>query len=256
MQDLNVKLDFVTYQSLKKFYVCQREYHSAMMQRFIANPDAFITEATGPFFKNGIDDTTTICVITIDDKKFVVKRYNLKNTWHNLTKILRASRAMRSWSNSQYLLAIGIKTPKPIAVIINKHFWLFRGKTYFLTEYVEGVRGCDFFGANQEPTELWPEAVNNIVNLIQKLHDGRITHDDLQFGNMLLAGALPYLLDLDHMRIHKHRGLWFRHLFRKDIEHFLDFLRVNPKAHEMFVQQLVPSASRSDKMYLQNYLKQ
>jgi tRNA A-37 threonylcarbamoyl transferase component Bud32 len=203
------------------------------MQKLLADPDEQLNKAPGPFFKNISGDTSTVGVVTVDDKKFVVKRYNLRGFLYSLKKMFRKSRALRSWHNSRYLDRHHIPTPKPVAVLI-KHFGPIRGKTYFITEYVDGVQGLDLFAKNSQLNIAWEKGLENVTELLKKLHSARITHDDFQLKNMIFVNNIPVLLDLDHMRIHQYNSFWFRHNFRKDVENFLRHLdKMNPEAHRM-----------------------
>ncbi len=96
------------------------------------------------FFKNGPGDTTTVAVMAFGDNKFVIKRYNPKGFWHGVKRMLRQSRALRSWQNSHYLEQRDICTPKPVAVLMER-FGPIRQTTYFIMEYVDGLRGWDVF---------------------------------------------------------------------------------------------------------------
>lgn len=216
--------------TIRKLLICKNEYCSKEMLNFLDNPDQYLEASREQFFKSDPNDTTTVGVVIIGKKKFVVKRYNVKSFWHSFKKIFRQSRALRSWKNSHYLISKQILTPKPVAVLINR-IWFWRQKTYFITEYVEGLSGKDFFALPQ-PDGL-QTAINNIVELTKELFAARITHDDYQHRNLVFRDSKPYLVDLDHMRKHKLNSFWFRFNFRKDIEHFVELLEVCKVAQKM-----------------------
>jgi tRNA A-37 threonylcarbamoyl transferase component Bud32 len=219
--------------SFAELLICKRAYFTPAMQQFLANPNIALAKSNGPFFKNKVDDTTTVGVVTVDNFKLVVKRYNVKNIWHSLKKCLRQSRALRSWSNSHYLLSNGILTPQPVAIVI-KRFGCWRKETYFITEYLEGIRGSDFFERTNQSQTVWENAVQKVKALLKQMEQALITHDDFQHRNMIVCNDIIALLDLDHMRIHKHKGWWFKLNYRKDIEHFVRLLGVNPEAQRIF----------------------
>ena len=217
----------------RRLLICRREYFTAAMQSMLNNPDEYLDKTVGPFFKKLSGDTTTVAVVTVDHKKFVVKRYNPKGFWHGLKRMLRQSRALRCWKNSHYLEQHDISTPKPAAVLI-EHFGPIRGKTYFITEYVEGVQGRDLFAEGSKPDAAWEKILENVFDLLKKMHAARITHDDFQHRNMVFVNEVPVLLDLDHMRIHQYNSFWFRLNFRKDVENLLRLLdEINPEAYSM-----------------------
>jgi tRNA A-37 threonylcarbamoyl transferase component Bud32 len=215
------------------FLICKREYSTAAMQQLLTNPDEYLDTTPGPIFKNIPGDTSTVGVVIVDNKKYVVKRYNVRGFWHGLRKIFRPNRALRSWNNSHYLDQHHIPTPKPVAVII-KHFGPIRGKTYFITEYVDGVQGLNFFEGNTKTDAVCKKILENVAELLKKLYVARITHDDFQLKNIIIVNNIPFLLDLDYMRIHKYNSVWFRHNYRKDVENFLRHLdKINPDVHSM-----------------------
>ncbi|MCL5261609.1 MAG: lipopolysaccharide kinase InaA family protein [Gammaproteobacteria bacterium] len=220
-------------QSWRRLLICNQQYFSEKMQEFFANPDFFLENTKLPFYKSIAGDTTTVAVVAIDNKKFVVKRYNTKSIWHSIKKLLRQSRAMRSWQNSHYLISKNIPTPKPVAVLI-KRFGPWRKETYFISEFLPSIRGNDFFIDKTKTPEEWKRVIQNIQTLITKLEQALITHKDFQHRNLLMLDNVPYLLDLDHMRKHRYKSFWFRLNFRKDLEHFVKLLEINPEAQQMF----------------------
>lgn len=219
--------------TLRRFLICRKEYYSSEMKAFLENVDLCFDDEVNKFIKKAPGEATTVGIITMNNKKFVIKRYNPKGFWHGIKRMLRPSRALRSWKNSHYLEQHDISTPKPVAVLI-EYFGPIRGKTYFLMEFVDGLRGWDIFKRDSEYQSSWDKIFQEIFFLLRKLHAMRVTHDDFQHNNMLFVNESPVLLDLDHMRIHKYNSLWFRHNFRKDIDNFLMVLgETNPDARQM-----------------------
>jgi tRNA A-37 threonylcarbamoyl transferase component Bud32 len=217
----------------RKFIICQREYLSPEMQTFLSNPNGYIEKNTIQFFKNGPGDTTTVAVAAFGDNKFVIKRYNPKGFWHSVKRMLRPSRALRSWKNSHYLEQCDIRTPKPVGVLMER-FGPIRQTTYFIMKYVDGLRGWDVFRKDSKHKDSWKIILENIAGLLMKLKEARITHDDFHHNNMIFVNNIPILIDLDHMRIHLYNSIWFRHNYRKDVKNFLRVLgEINPGAQRM-----------------------
>lgn len=202
------------------------------MKELLANPDEHLNRTSGPFFRKISGDTTTVAVVTVDDKKLVLKRYNLKGFWYGVKKMFRQSRAMRSWKNSHYLEQHGINTPNAVAVVIQR-FGPVRFKTYFLAEYVEGLEGRDIFAKDSSHRADWKKILDNVRKLLKELYAARITHDDFSHRNMLFIDGGQALFDLDHMRIHLYNSFWFRYNFRKDVDNFLR--TINEINHEAYL---------------------
>ena len=114
--------------------VCDREFYDEKLIRFLSNPDLVIDESR--LLKKG--NTSTVALVVMSGKSLVVKRYNIKSTWHGLRRCFRRSRAWISWRNSHRLVFLGIRTAKPVA-FLEKRWGPFRSKAYFITEHVDGV---------------------------------------------------------------------------------------------------------------------
>lgn len=214
------------------------DFFTTEMLLFFQNPELFLAKSEGPYFKNDPGDTTTIKVIEIGDKKFVAKRYNIKNFWHGIKKNFCKSGALKSWQNIFYLQRHGIDTLTPIALLEKRTiFW---GKTaYLLTEYVENaIRGCDYFAPEKKPLPEWNTIANRIIEIIKKLQKAKIYHHDFQYGNMLITEDKVILLDLDHVKFYRYNNYFFRKAHQKDIKHFLDFVAKNPDAFLLFQREL------------------
>lgn len=218
--------------------ICRSEYYAPAMRDLLKDPDEFLAKNDVIFIKNRPGDTTTVAVLPIDNNKYVIKRYNQKGFWHGVKRLLRQSRALRSWNNSHYLEEHGIPTAKPIALLI-KRFGPIRKETYFISEYINGLRGKDVFSNDNLHEYNWKTIIKNICLLLNKLHAAKLSHDDFQHNNMIFVNNVPFLLDLDHMRIHKYNSIWFRHNFQKDIDNFLRvLLECNPMAQKMAIDIL------------------
>lgn len=225
--------NFIIGKKFHHFSICLRTRFSPTVRKLLQNPDDFLDNTSGPFFKSDLGDTTTIGVVNVDGVRIVVKRYNVKSWWHFLKKCWRKSRAFHSWQSAFYLKQNAIDTIGPIAVV-EKRFGFLRGKSYFISEYVEAVRGCDYFGEQAVPNAEWHLVIEQIIAIIQKLYRANIRHHDFQYGNMLIVGDKVLLLDLDHMKVYRKNSWFFRRAFRKDIAHFFAFLQSNPQAKKMF----------------------
>lgn len=218
---------------LRKFIICRREYLNSEMQNFLNNPEEYLSAGTSRFFKKAVSEATTVGVVSVNGKKFVVKRYNVMGFWHGVKNNFRQNRAFRSWKNSHYLEQHNIDTPKPVAVLIER-FGPIRGRSYFIAEYVDGTQGRYLFAKESKPQKEWEKMFAGVAKLLEKLYVARVTHDDFQKSNMIFVEGTPVLLDLDHMRIHLYNSFWFRHNYRKDVKNFLRVLgEINPVAQRL-----------------------
>ncbi|MFW5443568.1 MAG: lipopolysaccharide kinase InaA family protein, partial [Methylococcaceae bacterium] len=186
---------FEFHHSWDQLTICSRKFQSADMRAFLQSPDSFI--AKGESLKRG--NTCTVATVTIDNKIRVVKRYNIKNWRHFLSRALRPTRAISSWSNAHLLQFYGISSPEPIAVI-ERRWGPFRKTAYYLSELSQGEPGGDFFHSEKIPQLDKQTAADSTINLINSLHSLNISHGDLKISNFIIFGLKTSIIDLDSMK--------------------------------------------------------
>jgi tRNA A-37 threonylcarbamoyl transferase component Bud32 len=154
----------------------------------------------GQILKNG--DTTYVSRLTWNGKDVVVKRYNHKGLIHSLRHTIKGSRARRCWLHAHRLRMLNIPTPKPIAFIEQLKGYLLR-QSYLVTEYVDGQKLYYFLRNGSVAQQQHSAVTQQIMDLLNKLGQYRITHGDLKHTNILITNDGPVLTDLDGMRVHK-----------------------------------------------------
>ena len=179
--------------------------------------------------KNG--NTCTVVLAEIDNKKVVIKRYNIKSFWHSLSRAFRPSRAAASWANAHRLNILGIATAKPTALYEQRTIGL-RGKAYFLAEYLDLPDVAEYFAQTQNKTQR-SEAVKNIVTLFYKLYLLQISHGDMKATNIKMQGTQPALIDLDSMRQH-HKTNIAAHV--RDLQRFMQNWQNDNALYNAFVK--------------------
>jgi tRNA A-37 threonylcarbamoyl transferase component Bud32 len=145
-------------------------------------------------------NTCTVTLATLKQTPVVIKRYNIKNTMHRLSRLWRPSRASASWANAHRLTLLEIPTPAPVALLETRFFGL-SGKAYFLSEYVESPDIAQCFA---EATDQVARAtlVRNTVELFYRLFLLKISHGDMKATNIKVIENTPMLIDLDSMQQH------------------------------------------------------
>ncbi len=170
------------------------------------DPDAAIT--AGDRLKNG--GTCTVARVPGKEREFVIKRYNLKNWRHALSRLWRPSRAWHSWVEGHRLCLLGIPTPPPCAVIEERRGPL-RGRAWLFTEHCAGLSLDKHLDPAAEPPEREAEALRRLFRTLTR---ARISHGDLKASNLIWSNGELYLIDLDAMRQHHsaaaHRRAWAR----------------------------------------------
>lgn len=205
-----------------------REYKSAQLMEFLRDPDPFFLQPGTTILKAG--RSATVALITIDERLFVVKRYNIKHAWHWLKRSFRQTRAAHAWRLAQQLYTQGIQTPKPIAFIEHR----FSRKSYFVMEYVTGSHLGHYSTENLDEGFL-NEIATRLLTLLNNLKEMHLTHGDLKMTNILINGRTPILIDLDGMRRHRW-GAALQKAFTADLKRFMDNWKNNPGVYALFAK--------------------
>ncbi len=172
--------------------------------------------------------SATIVRVQVGGHDLVVKRYNLKGALHRLKRAIGPSRARRSWVNAWRMEFLGIPSVKPVAMIEEK-VGPFRGRAYFVSEYVAGTDALATIKTSREPNDQMAA----ISSLLQDLSDSRISHGDMKATNFMMSEGGPVLLDLDAMKEH-HDVISFRRAFRRDLKRFMKNWRDRPELANQF----------------------
>ena len=183
---------FACLKEFGRFVVCERHCDTPALREVINNPDQAISG--GQLLKRG--NSATVAMIESDQGPLVIKRYNIKSYGHLFTRFFRKSRAAISWANTFRLEFLGINTLKPVA-LIEERFGPFRGRAYFITQYVAGDDASSLIDRQN------PEAdVISIVEIINDMKAAGVSHGDLKASNFLLTEEGAVIIDLDSMQEH------------------------------------------------------
>ncbi len=197
-----------------KFVVYRRELDSAPMREFIAAPDVAIAE--GRALKKG--NSSTVAVVQIAGRPYVVKRYNIKNLWHGLSRMLRPSRAWVSWRNAHMLEMLGIATPAPL-LMMERRVGMLRREAYFLCDHVPGEDALHFLAQEPINSPAWTQALEQFNALFRIMIEYGIVHGDMKATNFISSDTTLVVLDLDAMR-QEHDRRHFLVAFGKDLQRF------------------------------------
>jgi tRNA A-37 threonylcarbamoyl transferase component Bud32 len=211
-----------------------RDYQSETFLKLLANPDVAFTQPNSKILKAG--RSSTVARITLDNRMLVVKRYNVKDTWHWLRRSLRASRAAESWRLANLLRLFFIPTPKPVA-FIEKKFLGLRNKSYFIMEYIDGMHLGDYFANYHESDAHFEKIAVRVIVLLNNLTKLKVSHGDLKMTNILLQHERPVLIDLDGMQEYKSQAIANR-AYKKEIKRFMKNWLNKPRIKILFERLL------------------
>lgn len=197
---------FAVQHDFRRFTAVLRDEQEAL-QPLLADPDAAI--AAGRRLKDG--GTCTVAAVEVAGRLLVVKRYNLKNWRHALSRAWRPSRAWHSWQAAHRLAFYGIATPRPLALIEERAGPL-RGRAFLITEHCPGANLLNCLDPAHEPAPMQQRALSR---LFATLHALRITHGDLKATNLLWHDAQVVLIDLDALLEHRAEA-GFRRAWQRD----------------------------------------
>jgi tRNA A-37 threonylcarbamoyl transferase component Bud32 len=214
-----------------KYLQTDEEFLRIENDRYLAVFDRSFCEGAEPFdlmekldalMDNGkvikSDTTTYLSLVSWNNKRVVIKRYNHKGLIHSLRHTIKGSRAKRSWLNGQLLTLLNIPTPKPLA-FIEQRKGLLLWKSYLVTEYVPAQKLCDFLQDDRISGQEKKETAERLRRLLDKLGEYRITHGDLKPTNILITRNGTVLTDLDAVKIHKSNVI-YQCRRTKDMERF------------------------------------
>jgi tRNA A-37 threonylcarbamoyl transferase component Bud32 len=183
--------------------------------------------------------TCTVGKVWFADHDIVIKRYNIKNIGHAISRAFRRTRASLSWANAHRLNILGILTPQPMMLLENRFFGI-RNKAYFISAYIDAPDVQVYLEQNKNQHHV---AIKNIVNLFYQLHLLKLSHGDMKASNIKMINENPCLIDLDSMLQHRYDFFALKgHV--QDLQRFMQNWQRQSTLYNMFVKEF--SAVYSD----------
>lgn len=216
---------FSLQKSFRHFTVTLRD-EADFLAPIVAAPDRWLR--AGQLIKAG--KTASVALIEHAGRRLVIKRYNIKNPWHALSRCWRPSRAWHAWLAAHRLLFLGIATPRPLA-LIERRLGPFRREAWLITEYCEGGNIVDFFAAHGD-SGLSMSTLHATRRFFHRLYAERIIHGDLKATNLLWHDDQIFLIDLDAMWQYD-CPMGFQRAWRKERQRFLRNWRDIPSLYDM-----------------------
>jgi tRNA A-37 threonylcarbamoyl transferase component Bud32 len=222
-----------TFKKIDKLFqrmIYDKQYQSPAFLSVLQNPDKIFTDPHTTILKNG--RSSTVAKISIDNRFFVIKRYNLKNISHWLRRCLRATRAKTAWRLAQRLSLFGVPTAQPIAYV-EKHIFGLNSTSYFLMEYLPGSTSGEFFSPYQPNDPQYEFMAKRVLQLLSSLTECQLIHSDLKETNIIIHDNQPKLIDLDGMSEHTITAN-LKRAYKKAIQRFMKNWNNQPDIFGLF----------------------
>jgi tRNA A-37 threonylcarbamoyl transferase component Bud32 len=137
------------------------------------------------------------------------KQFRPRGWWKAISGRFRTSRAMRGWTLGRALLALGVATPRPLAVCEPRHRSP-PGANYLATEWIPG-ENLHLFGWRlarlpiERRLRLASRCAESTGRLLGRMHAAGVVHRDLKAANLVAVegenDVAVHLVDLDGVRL-------------------------------------------------------
>lgn len=196
----------------------------------LADPDRFLEEGE---LLAGRGNSCRIARVEIAGNAYVLKRYDRRGWVYSFRHVFKRSRALRTWLTAWNLRVRGFSVAEPL-ICFEERSWRLLGRSYILSEYLEGWQPLTTFWATLTAPEK-PLLVTQGAAMLGALHRAACIHGDTNWDNLLVRraeeGFAFALVDFDCARVlakpNPRRA-------RRDIGHFLrDLDRLEPSAGDL-----------------------
>ncbi|MCM1450752.1 MAG: lipopolysaccharide kinase InaA family protein [Clostridium sp.] len=148
------------------------------------------------------DGRNQVKEMRLGGKTAIVKRYKKPNFFLKLQfAFLNNCKAKKAYRYGKAFAEAGLRTPAPIAYIIEGRWPLIRG-SYFISEPVEGRCLNDFLSASD--TAL----IKSLAKEIAKMHGAGLMHGDLNLTNIYIDASGNFrFIDTNRSKMRKNPGI-------------------------------------------------
>ena len=186
--------EFLRNNSFNHISIFRRDIDPDLLAALQAGPDKLM--AGGTMLKDG--NSATVVAVEVASKRWVIKRYNIKNWWHALKRCWRPTRAWTSWGNAHRLSISHINTPQPVAMI-EKRFGPLRFGGYYICAEIVAPSVCKYLLDLQVNPANKKTVQKEFVSFFTVLIQLKISHGDLKGTNFLIQDNGVWVIDLDAM---------------------------------------------------------
>jgi tRNA A-37 threonylcarbamoyl transferase component Bud32 len=164
-------------------------------------------------------NTCTVVHTHLQDQAVVIKRYNLKDWLHGLSRAWRPSRAAASWRNAHRLQYYGMLTAQPLLMYEQRYCGM-RGRAYFVSAHSPWPDALTFFQQCAD-SALRARVIHQLVTLCYQWYLLKLSHGDMKASNLQVTDQGEIVvIDLDSMQQHRRSQMALR-AHAKDIRRLL-----------------------------------
>lgn len=189
-----------------------KNYYNLLKEEGLSSFDSIMDYGRGKLIKKSKD--VSVHYLRFPENSFYLKRYrsSFESSIEPLLKLKHIDRdGVREWDNIWRVWSIGINTVTPVAAGRQRD-GLLRLRSFLLTEELYDVRKLDeYFRENlippygREKIRLKRAIIYGVAAIVRKLHENRLSHQDLYLGHFYIAFNKDstfklYLIDLQRIR--------------------------------------------------------
>ena len=172
-------------------WIAKKKYLSKGLEEIILGINAYMEK--GEIIKD--EDGHKIIRLNLNEEIFVIKKYQIKGSWHYLRKLFSQTRALTAWKASHWFNAAGIKTFNIVAVL-ERYDSLTTTESYLISLNLPGER-LDEVDLNKRKEYL---IENRLSSFFKRLKWIGFNHGDVKSSNFFLFNQELFVFDLDIAR--------------------------------------------------------
>lgn len=208
--------DFAVFHTLRRTTIISRN-HLGGLANLLNDPESCMTMGTP--LKLGT--ANTVVTLDLDERRYTIKRYNLKNWRFLFSRLLKYSRPLKAWRGIHAFHFFGVPTAEPIA-LIRERFGPLYFRAWLVTDYIEAPHLGVYFSKSLNLSALPETEADKLKGFFRRMTAARLSHGDLKCTNLLWnENHGPVSIDMDAARYHGNNKRSFKRKWRKDRRRFL-----------------------------------
>ncbi|MFN7097497.1 MAG: lipopolysaccharide kinase InaA family protein, partial [Gammaproteobacteria bacterium] len=212
--------------------ICERDQSKTMLPALLPLLDRKLKDQS---LADGVYKTTAYETVKlpIKDSTVMVKRYAVRNLYEGFLHGLGFSKARKEWLNAHSLALIRVPIVNALAYC-EKGIFPWFGKTFLVTEFVEGISLKEFVLLNEHDNEALTNVFESLAFTFEKLARSLITYGDMDANRFLVTKQGVLLTDFDKIKQHR-SAKSFNHQSRQQFNAFLQNWQSNPQVANMAI---------------------